>query len=131
MCPARQIFGLALPHEKKTYLTLPCRMVILVSITYCRSEIGSILDLLERFLKSKVHSLLLRGHDGTTNVLLIVSTARYVIIMCAFPTRQRRRGSPMSQSVASPLQSIPVFPSRLLFVRTNLTRLPPHTHSLQ
>ena len=60
MCPARQIFGLALPcpaHEKKTFLTLPCRMVILVSITYSRPEIGSILDLLERFLKSKVHSL--------------------------------------------------------------------------
>ena len=58
MCPAPQIFGLALPHLapwKKTFPALPCRMVILVSITYSRPEIGSILDLLERFLNSKVH----------------------------------------------------------------------------
>ena len=49
------------PHEKKTFPALPCRMVILVSITYSRPEIGSILDLLERFLNSKVHSLYYGG----------------------------------------------------------------------
>ena len=46
---------------KKTFPALPCRMVILVSITYSRPEIGSILDLLERFLNSKVYSLYYGG----------------------------------------------------------------------
>ena len=58
----------ALPHEKETFLTLPCRMVILVSITYSRPEIGAFSKILSPY------TLLLRGHDGTTNVLLIVST---------------------------------------------------------